>query len=375
MLLAGLFLALSFGDIAMGLGEDYAEDDRMMWWRPTFGDIDLENRDYPESIRHEVYETFGWGTWPSLVEVDYPRTPLQVGAYEHELQFFNNDPNFDNGWCRSTLDEPTVVAADLPASAYWDAVDANEYTWGMRSYQLQEDHVYDIRFKCESSWIEGGNHAFQQRAQIGHCHNTSVCNAATIWSDSTVTLIPSAVGEGPAQGGSTRHYDWYGTFDRNPSFESNLDNQWSVTGNGSTNWNCGGTTYHGQCFIRVKPDGPNSNPKLVFEYDPGAPQRLATASNYANWAWRCPSVSGNPDPGCQLGVKIIGYDAQDNVTKTYSFDGATLNQTLSWQHYKLMVASDAFPEGTAYWKFQLIGQTDGMTFDVDYHQLNYWRPA
>ena len=132
-----------------------------MYWKPTFGSVQLD-KDFLDPTKKTVFETFGWGTWVSMLRLDAPRTPTGDGMYEHEMRF--NDEDGQGEWC--TIDRGyNVIAKDLPSGAYHDdAEDPGEFTWGMNASLLIQDHVYDIKFRCWSS-APNSSEEFQSEAR------------------------------------------------------------------------------------------------------------------------------------------------------------------------------------------------------------------
>jgi hypothetical protein len=339
-------------------GPDQYHEPYRMYWKPTFGSVKLTKKsaDLTEKV---VYETFGWGTWVSLARVDAPRTPTGDGMYEHELRF--NDELAAGAWC--TTDRGyNVIAKDLPSGAYHDDLgERDEFTWGMKTILLNEDHVYDIKFGCHSDAAHT-SHEFQQRSQASHCHTP--CNQYSTYADETVKPIPSAVGIAPNIGGTSETYDIDGTFGDNPSFESD-PTDWHVP-NGLKNWTCPGVggPYHGSCHIRVNPDQ-GAGGKLRMTFDP--PNAEETGVNYNEFIVRCPSAPNQND--CVMRVFIEALDSSGDVVATTNGPWLTVNNNNDW--YQLRVTRESgWPTSTHEWRFGVEADQNDV-FDADYHQQHY----
>jgi hypothetical protein len=132
----------------------------------------------------------------------------------------------------------------------------------MNASLLVQDHAYDIKFRCWSN-APNSSEEFQQRNQLSHCHTP--CNQYTTYPDETVEPIPSALGIAPSQDGSSKSFDFEGTFTGNPSFEASPDRR--HVSNGTKSWKrpAGGGSYHGSCHVRVLPNtGAQGKLQLTF---------------------------------------------------------------------------------------------------------------
>jgi hypothetical protein len=338
-----------------------------IFWKPTFGSIQLTKQPDISGRFGEVYETFGWGTSVSVSQLDAPRLPSGEGMYEHEVRFTDTDPTTgDNSWCNNQL-FPNVVAADLPEGYYMDNItDApGEFTFGMHASLLEEDHVYDVRFTCESAVAPSAS-GFNVTSQIGHCHFSPLCVQQTTYADETNRLIPAIQGIAPVTGGETKSYTIEGTFKGNTSFESNPSPNWSVP-NGNLDWLCSGFPYHSSCYVRVEPTG-TSYVRLQLHHDPGAPQATAEGSTYSEFVVRCPSTN---EGGCWLRIKQIGLNSAGNVT--VERNSAFFEIPIGGWHEIRSPNDLGYPSGTVKWRFVLIagvGST-GQHFHVDYHQQHF----
>lgn len=332
-----------------------------MYWKPTFGKVQLD-KDFLDPTKKTVYETFGWGTWVSMLRLDAPRTPTGDGMYEHEMRF--NDEDGQGEWC--TIDRGyNVIAKDLPSGAYHDDVpDQGEFTWGMSASLLVQDHVYDIKFRCWSN-APNSSEEFQQRSQASHCHTP--CNQYSTYPDETVKPIPSAVGIAPSLDGSSKTFDIEATFTGNPSFETSPD-KWHVP-NGTKAWKCpaGGGSYHSSCHVRVLPNT-GAQGKLQLTFTP--PGAVVTGVNYNEFVVRCPTAPNGS--ACPMRVYIEALNGSGAVIDSASSPWTTVPRSDSW--YTIRVTrGTGWPGTTVQWRFGIIADTNKV-FDADYHQQHYELP-
>jgi hypothetical protein len=309
---------------------------------------------------HEVYETFGWGTSESVANLDAPRTPVGKGAYEHELRFFPSGGG-SLGFCEDG-GLIQIIAKDLPPNSYFDSsADPNEFTWGMWADDIVQDHTYDVNYSCQG----GSSGAWNLTGQIGHWH--SIQSQFNVYPDETNKLVPRAKGDYPSTDfpptSVTRQIN--ASFDDNPSYEQE-PNDWHVP-NGTKEWLDGG--YHAAHMVRVRPSFPGVQVLLVYPYDPRPPSNMATATNYTEFVFRCPT--GPNDASCKVRVGIEALNSSGVVIDSAKTNWGNHDAGSGWK--RMRITSAVWPSNAATWKFFIEGG-DGDTLDVDYHSQWWFNP-
>lgn len=326
---------------------DYPES-TYAFWRPSTGHVNT-GASKVWAGWNRVDETFQWVTSVSLREVDSPRTPYQHGTYEHELRFR------DHGWCDPVITGIYNTFYDLPPDSYRDSsgIDPGEFSWGVQSWRLQQDHIYNIQFDCYPYQVAGND--YNLSGQVGHCHTSPPCTSNWTFADSTTRLIPRLKGRAP------ENQTWDDNFSGNRSFETTLS-PWTAAG-GSLTRDCTGTAFHGSCFAHLSDSG-GALPSVSFSHTP-SPVGAATASLIHEIAFRCPTSRST---NCQVELAVSTYDAYGNILQsqyTPVVNVCKCGWNMMWMH------TNAFTVGSPRsWRFWVLAINHG-NFDVDY-DVNSW---
>lgn len=390
LLLAMVWAAPSFHEAAQAGKRDYPEPRRMLWM-PTYG---YTNTTEPQSCLletycHRVREGIEWTEWPSVQQLDYPRTPSQQGNYEHELRFKDGSTYDGAGddasrpyWC-----DPGVILqngsagapyddlyTNFPSGYYYDSIssDPGEFSFGIPGWKILEDRLYTIDFRCSPSrdvigqtypasvqWQQPPTGSYSLIAQIGHC-DWRGCGSAG-FSDTSNAALSRFQTTSP------------GDF----AFDASFDGSWSLeydygygvnVAAGSRARRCG-DAWHGNCYWNLRPASSGSR---VYAY--------VDTSEYVNdadneWVVRCPD-SQNID-NCRVRLWIRGYDSSGRLTDTFWGSWFTINPDTWWTFSQQTVADHSnadfdFPSSTVKYRFAVQAYT-GDYIDVDYHNTRLQR--
>lgn len=360
---------------------DYVES-RRVFWKPTYGVISTSE---PENCAttiycHRVEEIFTWEEWPALARVDSPRTPSKWGTYEHELRFYDRSLT-QPLWCDYRPPNfYTNAYFDLPLGWYEDTVDRDtgEFSFGVPTWRLVEDHWYDIRFNCsperdtlDNTWPDSVVYTTKWSGvhnvlgQIGHCHTTDDCDSFNVYADTTNALISKAAATAPD------FEQWYLSFTSDYSLECTPGAcQNPSVSSGSAVRTCTSSRYHGSCYWNVRPSSSSAQAKLYFTGQYDVPSIHGNNDALSEWIVRCPSSQNSVN--CTVRLYIDGLASSGAPQGTYYGPWVTIPRDNVWRTVAIRTQADNgsynfdFGQFAAKWRFNLQGGS-GVYYDADYH--------